>query len=86
LAKQTLGQSLEKKSYWGDRFSDAYTWLTKSRNGVLHKAQMSVTHDSVTRDFSIRGELEALFDERDWLIGEIETAVSRAIAGQPAKP
>lgn len=86
LAKQALGQSLEKKSYWGGRFSVAYTWLTKSRNGVLHKAQMSVTHDSVTRDFSIRGELEALFDERDWLTGEIEAAVARVIAGQPAKP
>jgi hypothetical protein len=88
FAKRTLGQAFDenKKSYWGDRFIDAYTLLRKSRNGVLHKAQMSVTHDSVTRDFSIRGELEALFGERDWLIGEIETAVSRVIAGQPAKP
>jgi hypothetical protein len=85
LAKQTLGQSLEKKSYWGARFSDAYTWLMKSRNGVLHKAQMSVTHDGTTRDFSRPDELEALFCERDWLTGEIEAAVARVIAGQPAK-
>jgi hypothetical protein len=47
---------------------------------------MSVTHDSATRDFSIRSELEALFAERDWLTGEIEAAVARVIAGQPVKP
>lgn len=85
LAKRTLGSSLEKSTYWGRKFSDAYGWLREVRNKVLHKARTSVTLDNVTRDFANRTELERLFAERDWLMGEIENAVARVIVGMPAK-
>lgn len=85
LARQTLGHSLEERTYWGPRVSDAYAWLRSARNGVLHKARTSVTRDNITRDFANRTELESLFTERDWLMGEIENAVARVTAGMPAK-
>lgn len=85
-AKQLLGYSFENRGYWSSRFVDAFQWMRKARNGVLHKAQLILTFDGRARDFNQLAELRGLFDERDWLYAEIESAKSRVIQGLPARP
>jgi hypothetical protein len=86
LAARTLGHSFAKRMYWSDRFADAFEWLRTARNGVLHKAQLNLTFAGHTRDFNKMAELKALFVERDWLVGQIEAATARVLAGKPARP
>jgi hypothetical protein len=86
LAVRTLGHSFAERKYWSDRFADAFEWLRTARNGVLHKTQLNLTFGGHTRDFDQMAELKALFAERDWLVGEIEAATVRVLAGKPALP
>jgi hypothetical protein len=84
LALRTLGHSFAERKYWSNRFADAFDWLRTARNGVLHKAQLNLTFGGHTRDFSQMAELKALFAEHDWLVGQIEVATARVLAGKPA--
>ncbi len=86
LAVRAFGHSFTERKYWTDRFSDAFEWLRTARNGVLHKAELNLTFGGRTRDFNQTAELKALFAERDWLVGEIEKATARVIAGKSALP
>ena len=86
LAVKTLGHSFAKRNYWSDRFTDAFEWLRTARNGVLHKAQLKLTFGGQTRDFHQTTELQALFAERDWLVGQIDTATGNVLSGKPALP
>jgi hypothetical protein len=85
-ATRLLGYSFENSGYWSSRFVDAFQWMRKARNGVLHKAQLILTFNGRTRDFNHLAELSWLFAERDWLFAEIESATSRVIKGLPARP
>ena len=86
LAARTLGISFAKRTAWGDRFHDVFEWLRVARNGVLHKAQLALSYGGRTRNFANKAELQALFNDRDWFMGELDKAIARVLAGNPALP
>lgn len=84
LAARTLGISFAKRSAWGNRFHEVFEWLRVARNGVLHKAQLTLSYGGQTRNFTDKTELQALFNERDWFMAELDKAIARVLSGNPA--
>ncbi|WP_430439932.1 hypothetical protein [Shinella sp.] len=84
LAARTLGISFANRGTWGGRFHDVFEWLRVARNGVLHKAQLKLSYEGHTRNFADKTELQALFSERDWFMCELDKAIARVLAGNPA--
>jgi len=86
FAKKTLGTSFARRNVWGDRFHDVFEWLRVARNGVLHKAQLLLSYGGRTRNFADKSELQSLYDDHDWFMGELDNAIARALAENPASP
>ena len=61
LAKKTFGHSLEERGFWGECFVETLGWMRMARNGVLRKAQMSLSFGGRSRNFANEIELAALF-------------------------
>ncbi len=79
-SKRLLGASLNKSQYWGDRFANMYLWLKKTRDSVLHKANLIVEVNGKQRDFSDIETIKSFFEEYDWMQTELERAVRNIIS------
>lgn len=83
-SSETLGHSLEKVSFWGADTVRRCNLLRETRNKVLHRAQLSVSVDDVTWDFSDSTVLERLFQEYDRLWDTLTDSVKNVLSGRSA--